>query len=151
MSLKSDKPPSNTNTENLLSYKQNYEIIKDTNNMPKVELSKAMRYSIYILFSFINIVVNMDSGNIPAATDKIREDLKINNKEIGLFSSLISSGTFIGGIISFSIINVLSRKWTLIISNIGIVACLFTFPMTNNVGLLFTNRVVCGIFMVVFL
>ena len=137
-------------SENLVSYK--YELDNQINNSEEgFILSNSLRYSIYILFSFVNIVVNMDSGNIPAATIQIRNDLKINDKMLGLFSSLISFGTLIGGIISFSIINIVSRKWTLIVTCIGIVACLFTFPMTDNLGLLFTNRIICGIFMVNFL
>lgn len=106
------------------------------------------RYFIYLFFSFVNIVVNMDSGNIPSAINQISNDLNIKKVQVGAFGSLVSSGTFVGGIISFTVINKLSRKWTLLFCNIGIFACLFTFPISENIYLLYINRVVVGIFMV---
>jgi len=122
----------------------------DEEEIDNIKLSKASRYFIYILFSFINIVINMDSGNIPAATNKISDDLKIDDKSLGAFGSLVSVGTFLGGIISFSIINTISRKYTLIVANIGIIACLFTFPISSNLILLYGNRIIVGIFQVSF-
>lgn len=146
-------------TDNRLSYRVSYEeinshaqekkIIEEKEKLKHIELSKKWRYLIYSLLCFINIVVNMDSGNIPAATTSIADDLNISKQQVGAFGSLVSVGTFVGGIISFSIINLVSRKWTLIICLAGVVACLFTFPLSKNIALLYGNRILVGIFQVI--
>jgi hypothetical protein len=111
-------------------------------------LSTKARYIIYLFFSFVNIVVNMDSGNIPSAINQISNDLEIKKVQVGAFGSLVSFGTFVGGIISFTVINKVSRKWILLLCNLGIFSCLFTFPISNNIYLLYINRVIVGVFMV---
>lgn len=142
------------NTNNRLSYLENYDDLLKYKKKTKIKqekvLSPKVRYIIYFLFSALNLVVNMDSGNIPAAPETIILDLDIDKTQLGAFGSLVSTGTFIGGIISFTIINVVSRKWTLLFCLFGIVACLFTFPISSNIALLYTNRVVAGVFMVRF-
>jgi hypothetical protein len=114
----------------------------------QTNLSTKARYFIYLFFSFVNIVVNMDSGNIPSAINQISTDLNIKKVQVGAFGSLVSFGPFVGGIISFTVINKLSRKWILLLCNLGIFACLFTFPISNNIYLLYVNRVIVGVFMV---
>lgn len=153
-----EKDGESNGTDNRLSYRVSYDEInshanekkqsEEKNGSKNIELSKKWRYSIYSLLCFINIVVNMDSGNIPAATTTIADDLNISKQQVGAFGSLVSVGTFVGGIISFSIINLISRKWTLIISLLGVVVCLFTFPLSKNIALLFGNRILVGIFQV---
>ena len=138
-------------TFNRLSYQdKNYISSSDQNlkinNEEEIIINQGSRISIYVLFLLINIVINMDCGNIPAATNQISTDLNINSKSLGAFASLVSLGTFFGGIISFSVINSISRKWTVIIANIGVCVCLFTFPISNNIVLLYANRIVEGIF-----
>jgi hypothetical protein len=143
-------------TVNNLSYRdKNFSIgsddtpIKNDNvNDNEIIFNSRSRISIYVLFLLINIVINMDSGNIPAATNQISADLKIDDKSLGAFASLVSLGTFFGGIISFTIINSIPRKWTVIVANIGVCVCLFTFPISNNIVLLYVNRIVVGIFQV---
>jgi hypothetical protein len=141
------------NTVNKLSYREKDYLsgnaLKNENiNDDEIVFNSGSRISIYVLFLIINIVINMDSGNIPAATKEISADLDINDKSLGAFASLVSLGTFFGGIISFSIINSISRKWTVIVANIGACAMLFTFPISNNIFLLYGNRIVMGIFQV---
>ena len=139
--------------QNALSFKENYkgtEALKTKTSKKSNKISKGTRITIYILFSIINIIVNMDSGNIPPAIDQVKKDLKTFDPQIGAFPSLVSTGTFIGGMISFSIIDRVSKKWMLIIANSGIVACLFTFPieLLSHISILFINRILVGMFMV---
>lgn len=112
------------------------------------KISKFVRYSVYIMFTIINIIVNMDSGNIPPVIKDVAHDFDISEATVGAFASLVSFGTFLGGMISFSVIDLFPRKLILIIANLGISLCLFTFPISKNIALLFINRIFVGIFMV---
>ena len=114
------------------------------------KFSRTSRYLVYFLFSLINIIVNMDSGNIPPAADLISKDFDVNDAQLGLFASFVSTGTFVGGIISLSIINIFSRKITLIICNLIIAILLYIFPVFSNIVVLYLNRVLVGIVMVCF-
>lgn len=116
---------------------------------PKVKkISKCVRFSVYIMFTLINIIVNMDSGNIPPVIKDVALDFDISEATVGAFASLVSFGTFLGGMISFSVIDLFPRKLILIFANLGIAICLFTFPISKNIVLLFFNRILVGTFMV---
>lgn len=121
----------------------------DVGDSKKNKVSKLVRYSVYIMFAFINIVVNMDSGNIPPVIKDVAKTFNIEEATVGAFASLVSFGTFLGGMISFSIIDMFSRKLILFVANLGVAVCLFTFPTFNNIGILFTNRILVGLFMVI--
>lgn len=135
--------------ENLLSFKEKYDLnVSKDSYRPGDSYSKLSRYLVYALFATINIMVNMDSGNIPPATLEISQDLNITDRELGGFASFVSFGTFIGGIISLSIINLFSRKLLLLLANALIAVALFTFPIFFELYILYFNRVIVGIFMV---
>lgn len=134
---------------NLLSFKDNYNLDnKKQRENNKVTFSKMSIYLVYTLFAVLNILVNMDSGNIPPATVEISKDLDITDRELGGFASFVSFGTFIGGIISLSLINLFSRKLILIIANGLMAITLFTFPIFYQLYILYFNRIISGIFMV---
>jgi predicted MFS family arabinose efflux permease len=145
-----DRKNNNKDSGHMLSYKDTYDELDNTKIKAekKKKFSKASRYLIYILFTLINIIVNMDSGNIPPATTEITKDLNITDRELGGFASFVSTGTFLGGIVSLTIINSFSRKLILILANLLIVGCLFTFPIFFKLYILYINRVFVGVFMV---
>jgi predicted MFS family arabinose efflux permease len=120
-------------------------LIKDEKQISNIPI-----YLIYTLITLINLIVNMDSGNVLPVINEVKYDLGINSTQVGAFSSLVSLGTFIGGLVSFTIIDKFSRKLILFFANLGIVICLFTFPMNifNNIWILFLNRILVGGFMV---
>ena len=108
--------------DNHLSYLDNYEELNkfnETNNKTindddqkleqnEIKLSSKLRWFIFIIILFINVFINMDHGTVPAATDKIKKDLNINNNILGLFGSLVFLGNLIGKItIYFWLINIL--------------------------------------------
>lgn len=129
------------------------EILQDNTvlrkSIKKKKISRSARISIYILFTFINIIVNMDSGNIPPAIAQVKQDYNVSDTQIGAFPSLVSTGTFIGGMISLSIIDKVSMKWLLIFANLGIAICLFAFSIDflSHISVLFINRILVGVCM----
>lgn len=118
---------------------------------PSSTISNFTLYFTYSFFTILNLLVNMDSGNIPPVTAKISQEFSISKKEVGGLSSFVSIGTLIGGIISFSIIDILPRKFILLVFNCFIALCLFLFPLFENSFILYANRIVVGVFMVNFI
>lgn len=113
-------------------------------------ISKFLLYFTYSFFTAINLLVNMDSGNIPPVTGQISDEFDIQSKEVGGLSSFVSIGTLIGGVISFSIIDIFPRKLVLFTFNCLIGLCLFLFPMFKSSIILYINRIAVGVFMVIY-
>jgi hypothetical protein len=102
---------STNSSNNRLSYLDNYEEIsrfkknkgrrkRDTllgdNYQKEVILSRKSRWVLFTLFFLVQILMNMDHGTIPAATEEIRKDLHIDDDVLGVFGSLVFFGNLIG-------------------------------------------------------
>jgi hypothetical protein len=99
-------------SNNRLSYLDSYEEIKKYKNnkgidrhsrflgglrkKKEVVLSRTSRWILFFLLFIIQIVMNMDHGTVPAATDEIRKDLNIDDDILGIFGSLVFLGNLIG-------------------------------------------------------
>lgn len=89
-----------------LSYKDTYEEIKNfqrersistlSKNKKEFTLSRGVRWFQFSVFILLALVMNMDHGTIPAATDEIRLSLEINDETLGVFGSLVFFGNLIG-------------------------------------------------------
>lgn len=104
---------STTGSENRLSYLDNYEEIakykkkikskKNKQNKKSnfddskdVILSRGIRWFLFFLFIILQILMNVDHGTFPAATEEIRKDLDIDDNILGIFGSLVFLGNLIG-------------------------------------------------------
>lgn len=105
-------------SENKLGYNEDYqEIIKykiSSNNQSNmsllleknfssmdISLSKTTRWLLFVIFIFLQILMNIDHGTFPAATDEIRKDLSIDDNILGIFGSLVFFGNLIGKVYLF--------------------------------------------------
>ena len=61
-----------------------------------VLLTRKSRYWMYALILTVNVVTNLENGTIPACTDKIEKDMKINEQALGLFGSALYTGNLVG-------------------------------------------------------
>ncbi len=103
------------------------------------------RMSIFIIFTAINIVLNMDHGTIPAATKEIQEDMDIKETTLGSFGSLVYLGNLIGALILTKIIDAADRKLLAIVSVILNAILLFCFINSTNLIFLSINRILVGL------
>ena len=100
-------------SENKLGYNESYEEIinyrirtSDQSNYPFISdnhistrdviLSRTKRWLLFTIFIFLQILMNVDHGTFPAATDDIRKDLSIDDNILGIFGSLVFLGNLIG-------------------------------------------------------
>jgi len=70
-----------------------------SNNMNKnlnLHLSRNVRWFIFCILVFVTIMINMDHGTIPAATEEIIKSLDLKNDDLGVFGSLVFLGNIIG-------------------------------------------------------
>jgi hypothetical protein len=111
-----------------------------------IQLNRTTRYWFFCLVMSINLLINLENGTIPAATIHLKEDLKIDDEGLGTLGSLVFAGSLIGSVIVMYIINKINRKWffimTLFFNGLG----MFTFTLTNNIGFLYFNRILFGVF-----
>ena len=87
--------------EEILMFKKNKggrkrEKLTKESNPKEVVLSRKSRWVLFTLFFVIQIIMNMDHGTIPAATEEIRKDLDIDDDILGIFGSLVFFGNLIG-------------------------------------------------------
>ena len=110
--------------------------------------SKKRRVIIFILLCFINIIINLDHGAIPAATKILKIQLDIDNFELGILGSLIYLGLVLGGMTASVLFGLYSAKWLISFSLIMSGFFLYMFTLTKNIWLLSLARIGCGFFQV---
>jgi hypothetical protein len=62
----------------------------------KLRLSRNVRWFIFGILLLVTIMINMDHGTIPAATEEIKESLNLGDDDLGYFGSLVFLGNIIG-------------------------------------------------------
>jgi hypothetical protein len=71
-----------------------------TTNVPEnIILSRRSRFWFFILILSINFTVNLENGTIPAATDKIQQELKCSETELGTFGTMLHIGNLVGNLL----------------------------------------------------
>jgi hypothetical protein len=102
MNIKKKSSVDTEHSMNKLSYLDKYEEIKKYKRKSRIVrethmvISRKIRWFIFCLFIFITLLMNLDHGAIPAATENIRQDLGVNDKILGTFGSLVFLGNLIG-------------------------------------------------------
>lgn len=111
-----------------------------------IPLPRRKRWLIFSIFVILNIMINVDHGTVPAATEEIKKDLNINDEQLGLFGSLVYLGNMFGSLVSLTLINKLNRKYLLAVSLTLSGGFLMTFTIWSSLYFLFSNRIVVGMF-----
>jgi hypothetical protein len=74
------------------------EIDKGTAEFKEIYISRGMRWFIFGIYMVLQIMMNVDHGTVPAATEEIRKDLSIEDDVLGMFASLVFLGNLIGNL-----------------------------------------------------
>lgn len=125
--------------------KQGEKIKECKNTKIGIKLDSKKRFYVFLLLSFTNILLNMDHGTIPAASNEIMDELKIEEATLGTFGSLVYLGNLIGAFSLIKIIDATNRKKLSIISTICNALLIYSFTKVHNIYYLFVNRVLVGI------
>lgn len=120
-------------------------ILQKKDSMTCYKFSYKERIALFFYLTAINIVINLDHGTIPAASNEIKRDFNINETALGTFGSLVYLGNLIGAIMLATLIDIFDRKMLLCLSVFTNAFLLYMFTVTKNIGILFAIRILVGI------
>ena len=154
--LNNESPKFEFSIKNPLSDNLSVSLQKDPNELNKskevknlstgqVYLCRKKRMYVFILLSLTNVVLNLDHGTIPAASNEIMKELNIDEATLGTFGSLVYFGFLLGSLLLIKIIDSFNRKKMTIIATIFMAILMLTFTEINNIYFLFINRVLVGV------
>jgi hypothetical protein len=84
-----------TRASDILTVKENIEK-KKIGDGDNITMKRSSRYLVFIFIILANAGINLDIGTIPAITDELEKDLKIQSFEIGLLGTLTYAGNAAG-------------------------------------------------------
>lgn len=113
---------------------------------PNHRLDKRTVLLVFILVSSVNIIINIDHGVIPAATEQIKVYFDIKDTGLGLMGSMIYFGVAVFSLISGKLYLKFKAKTLILISLIANVLCLLAFNLTSIIGLIYAIRFFTGFF-----
>ena len=104
--------------------------------------------SIYFVFCCTNILLNIDQGVLPAATNEMMIDLDLTEIEFGCLGSLMYIGLIAGSTIAGYIYQKFSCRKVVIFNLFFTGVCLSFFTYTGNIYFLGFSRISTGFFQV---
>lgn len=104
--------------------------------------------AIYLTFCFTNILLNIDQGVLPAATNEMMIDLDLTEIEFGCLGSLMYIGLIAGSTIAGYIYQKFSCKKVIMANLLCTGLCLSFFTYSKNIYFLGFSRISTGFFQV---
>lgn len=108
------------------------------------KIEPKFRMLIFAVLTTMNVLINMDHGTIPAASNEIKRDLQVNDAQLGTFGSLVYLGNLIGALFLIKLIDIWDRKLLAVLTTCLNAICLYTFTKLDYIWFLFINRVIVG-------
>lgn len=140
-----NKIEENVNNQNVIKTEVlNVNQHKD-NSIIGVILPKKKRIELFIVLALTNILLNMDHGTIPAATNEIMKELSIEEALLGTLGSLVYVGVLIGSFSLIKLIDITNRKKLCFLTTIFNGLLIWSFTKVNNIPFLFINRIFVGV------
>ena len=103
---------------------------------------------LFFLVLFMNTLINVDHGVMPAGSIVIKDALGINNTEYGLLGSIVFFGLTLGSVAATFLYATCNTKVVLIIVLLLNGLSLLMFVMTTQYTLLLMSRFLTGFFQV---
>ena len=144
------KPPELKILKNNLLDAKSQKIIEENENLDSnppqpIELSRKMRWIVFIILVYMPIVMELDQGVLSSTTDDLSKDMNLTDKQLGGLGSMIFLGKSLGCLIFFSLINKLNRKYMLLVTSFLTLLGLILTTQTRNLILLYICRVIVGL------
>ncbi|EAR86984.1 MFS transporter (macronuclear) [Tetrahymena thermophila SB210] len=99
---------------------------------------------VFFIICLSNILLNIDHGVVPAATQQIKEDLNIGDSELGFLGSLVYFGIVSAGFIAGKAYMKFPSKYVMIATIMCMVGLLFLFTFIEEINALYFVRFVTG-------
>jgi MFS family permease len=134
--------------DDLKTSKQDYMATDTKFRLLHRPFGKFRRKVIFLLIFFVNVLINIDHGAIPAATTIMKRDLDLDNIELGTIGSLVYLGLVLGAMSAGPIFNMYGSKWIVILSVLISCFFLYFFTIVNGIAMLAFCRTGGGFFQV---
>ncbi|KAL4453133.1 hypothetical protein ABPG74_015364 [Tetrahymena malaccensis] len=99
---------------------------------------------VFFIICLSNILLNIDHGVVPAATQQIKEDLNIGDSELGFLGSLVYFGIVSAGFIAGKAYMKFPSKYVMIATIMCMVGLLFLFTFIEEINALYFVRFITG-------
>ena len=110
------------------------------------QFNRAVVNFLFLLVLFMNVLINVDHGVMPAGSIVIKEDIGVNNTEYGLLGSVVFFGLTLGSIGATFLFQTCNTKCVLMIVMALNGCSQLMFTMTKQYCLLVMSRFLTGFF-----
>jgi predicted MFS family arabinose efflux permease len=100
--------------------------------------------AIFTMLFFLSMGVNLDHGALPVAMPVLRNDLNVDQKQLGYLGSLVFFGILIGSIAATIIFNKFTFKSILLVTFFGNGLGLIIFPLCSIYSVQCLSRFLSG-------
>lgn len=119
--------------------------VEMTKPQNSITITKKQRMTVFLVLALMNVLLNMDHGTLPAASNEIKETLSISDSKFGAFGSLVYLGNLIGAFFITKLIDIFDRRYFCIVTALLNAAFLYIFANSRDLTLLYVIRVLIGI------
>lgn len=125
-------------------------IAEGMNEVDRIEVVKDLDFSptmVQLVFAyvfFLDVLINVDHGAVPAALADISEALEMDQTAMGVMGSMVFFGLFVGSISASFILYYVQHKTIIWLSLCVNGASLWLFTATSNFGFMCLSRVLTG-------
>lgn len=95
-----------------------------------------------------NTLINVDHGIIPAITEPLKHEYKLDNTALGLLGSVVFFGLTLGSLVAGPAFNLINTKLIILVSWAcnGVFLLLFTLATPESYWLMVLSRAATGFF-----
>lgn len=110
------------------------------------KLNRFPRFFIFVVLVGLSIVMSGDNGVVSSCSEELKRDLKLSDKEYGLFGSLPGTGRIFGSLIFMVVLSVFqNRKYITIVCLVINGAMFYLYSFTSNKYILYGVRFIIGV------
>ena len=110
----------------------------------KFRLYRSARIIIFSCFFFIHLLNCSDGGVVSARAVQIKEELKIDDKQFGIYGSIVQIGRIVGTLSVMVLLNLFNRKYLIFFALILKCSTFLIYYATSNYSIIMVFRFLQG-------
>ena len=114
------------------------------NENPKLRLSQITRLLIFTCFFIVHLFNCSDGGVVSAKPNQIKEELKIDDKQFGIFGSIVQIGRIVGTFSVMILLNFFNRKFLIFFALLLKCSSFLIYFVTTNYPIIMVFRFLQG-------
>ena len=118
------------------------EILQNEN--PKLRLSQRVRLVIFVCFFIVHLFNCSDGGVVSARPNQIKEELGLNDKDFGIYGSIVQIGRIVGTFSVMVLLNFFNRKYLIFSALLLKCASFLIYFVTSNYPIIMVFRFLQG-------